>query len=382
MRIGFDAKRLFNNFTGLGNYSRFVVNALIDHAAQHQYLLYTPRRKDHPDTFAITEHGQVSVHTPPLLYTLTGTSSLWRTWGLSKDASVKTLSVFHGLSQELPHQLPSGIRKLVTIHDLIFMRFPKLYSSIDASIYRAKMSHACKVADEIIAISQQTAEDLMSYLDVPASRIKVIYQGCHPQFRKILSPEALHYSRKKYGLPGEYMLNVGTVEERKNIILAIKAMALLPETARLPLVIVGRETAYKHEVVNVAAKLNLSPLLIFIHGVPFDDLPGLYQGALVFLYPSIFEGFGIPVVEALESGVPVITSTGSCFREAGGPGSIYVEPTREDELAFQISRVIGDQSLRQQMIAQGKEFVTRFAPAMIAKELLELYEMQRVKSEW
>ena len=374
MNIGFDAKRLFNNFTGLGNYSRFVVQALIQHAPDNGYVLYTPAVRKHPEIDPIVFAKKVTVVQPSATYTFFKASGLWRTWGIAKEDSIKSLQVYHGLSQELPVGLPATIRKIVTVHDLIFLRFPKLYSSIDVRIYKTKVIKACQSADVVVAISQQTAQDLMDFLNVPESKIKVVYQGCHPQFLKNVSGEEILGVKAKYRLPKRYLLNVGTIETRKNIMLAVKALALLPPAGRLPLVVLGKETSYKAEVVTKAIELGVSDAVIFLHGAVFSDFPAIYQGADLFIYPSLFEGFGIPLVEALESGVPVITSMGSCFQEAAGPDAVYVDPTNEEELAFQINRVLTDYDLRHQMIASGKRFTKKFSSLSIAQDLLEIYK--------
>lgn len=373
MRIGFDAKRLFNNFTGLGNYSRFVVKSLQDHAADNEYFLYTPKLRSHPDIETISSRERTRVIAPAAIYRLTGTTSVWRTLGISKEPTMQSLNIFHGLSQELPLGLPRQIKKVVTVHDLIFLRYPELYKPIDAKIYKSKVSRACELADQIIAISQQTADDLQSFLNVSPSRIKVIYQGCHEQFRQKLSPQVVGEVITKYKIPPEYLLNVGTLEKRKNIILAVKALGLLKDKVRLPLVIVGRETAYKHDVVLEATRLGVAEQLMFLHNIPFRDLPAIYQGASLFLYPSLFEGFGIPIVEAIESGLPVISSRGSCFEEAGGAGSIYVDPTRPEELAAQILKVMLENLTKQKMISAGKEYIRRFEPSRIAGDLMKVY---------
>lgn len=374
MKIGFDAKRLFNNFTGLGNYSRFVVRALLEHATENEYVLYTPTIRDHPEITSITNHSSVTVVTPSVLYTLFRASSIWRTFGIGKERSANSLSVFHGLSQELPVNLPGDIKKVVTVHDLIFFRFPKLYNPIDVRIYKAKVKAACRSAHKIVAVSQQTAEDLIDFLGIAESKIKVVYQGCHPQFMEVISSHEISSVKKNYNLPERYMLNVGTVEARKNVMMIVKALALLPAPTRIPLVIMGRQTAYKKQILTMARQLGVLESIIFLHHISFVHFPAIYQGAELFVYPSLFEGFGIPLLEAIESGIPVITSTGSCFSEAAGPGSIYVDPANEEELAFQLNRVLLDQELQEQMITAGKKYAARFSPSQIANELTSVYK--------
>ena len=197
MKIAFDAKRLFNNFTGLGNYSRFVVSALLDHEHGNEYILYTPKLRSHPEINPITEHKEVKVITPSSLYAFFKAGSLWRTWGISKEPTISDVNVFHGLSNELPVNLPQRIRKVVTVHDLIFLRFPMFYNPIDVRIYEAKVKAACHSADRIIAISRQTADDVINFLGVQDSKIEVVYQGCHPQFKQVRSHEEIARVKQK-----------------------------------------------------------------------------------------------------------------------------------------------------------------------------------------
>jgi glycosyltransferase involved in cell wall biosynthesis len=373
VKIGFDAKRLFNNFTGLGNYSRFVVNALLDYAPGNEYLLYTPKRRDHPEVNAITDRREVAVITPSSLYAFFKAGSVWRTWGIAKEQTIPEIDVFHGLSNELPANLPETIKKIVTVHDLIFLRYPMFYNPIDVRIYEAKVKAACRAADRVVAISRQTADDVTSFLDIPDSKIDVIYQGCHPQFKHTKSSEEIAKVKRKYNLPDQYMLNVGTIEIRKNVILAVRALGLLPPASRMPLVIMGRETGYKKSVISAARQAGVLDLIIFLHDAAFQDFPAIYQGAQLFVYPSLFEGFGIPLVEALESGIPAITSKGSCFSEAGGPDSIYVDPGDAEEMALQMNRLLSQPEIRKQMISAGKRFVEKFSPSAIASQLMSVY---------
>ncbi len=373
MKIGFDAKRFFNNFTGLGNYSRFVINALSEFVVDNEYFLYSPKAKDHPEFASILKRQNIKVITPPKAYTLLHASSLWRTWGISREPSVKRLDVFHGLSQELPAGLPAKIKKVVTVHDLIFIRYPELYKRIDVAIYKAKAKAACQKADKIIAASKQTANDIIDLLKIQPSKIEVVYQGSHPNFKKCLNPEQIHLVKTKYNLPQQYILNVGTIEERKNALVLVKALALIPKELKTHIVIIGRPTNYKDKIVETAKALGVSEWIIFLHDVSFSDLPAVYQGAKIFVYPSFFEGFGIPIVEALESSVPVISALGSCLTEAGGPGSIYIHPDSEEELAFQLKRVLVDDQLRTEMITSGKKYVEQFAPKVIAKKIDAVY---------
>lgn len=373
MKIGFEAKRFFANYTGLGNYSRFVVDALSQSYPENQHLLFAPKVIDHAENRAILKRENVSVIAPAGLYSQPLLSAIWRTIGMSYSPAVKQLDIFHGLSQELPLGLPKNVKKVVTIHDLIFLRYPKYYNAVDVSIYKRKAQMACDKADRIIAISQQTAEDITNFLQIAPEKIEVVYQGNHSIFNTKYSSTEFQAVKQKYQLPEKFILNVGTIEERKNLLLIVKAMALLSPAVRIPLVVVGRKTPYYEDVVAAVKNANLERDVLFLSGVSFSDLPAIYQSAQLFIYPSVFEGFGIPLVEAITSGVPVITSTGSCFREAAGAGGIYVYPADAEAMAKAIAMLLTDEQKRSNLVASGRRHIQQFEPKVIATHLHEIY---------
>lgn len=374
MNIGFEAKRFFMNNTGLGNYSRFVVRALSTTFPDNRYYLYTPSNPVQHDGVDILNSGNVNVVTPGAAYRFFKATSVWRTVGIGSEPTVATLQVFHGLSQELPLNLPSKIKKVITVHDLIFYRYPEFYKSIDVAIYKKKLKSAVDRADNIIAISEQTSCDLQEFLKVDPSRITIIYQGSHPNFKRRLSRAEIDSVTARYNLPAEYILTVGTIEKRKNLMTVVKALSLIPKSSRIPLVVLGRPTTYFKEVVAVARERGVLSDMIVPGNVPFPDFPAIYQKASLFIYPSLFEGFGIPLVEAIESRVPVITSHGSCFSEAAGPSSIFVDPTDEEALADGINRVLLDSALAKSMVAASSEYIRKFEPAAIANKLMSVYQ--------
>lgn len=373
MQIGFEAKRLFSNFTGLGNYSRFVVNALAEHNPEQQLHLYTPRLRQHPEIDPIVARSNVTVHAPQGLYRKPLLSSLWRTWAMSYERSVASLNVFHGLSQELPFGLPTQVKRVVTVHDLIFLRYPEFYNPIDVWIYKSKVRSACERADKVIAISHQTAEDLVNLLKVDLRKIEVVYQGCHPNFKRVTLSAEREQVRQRYDLPAQFILNVGTIESRKNVGLLVQALAQLPPSLRLPLVIVGRATPYLKTVQQTADSLGVASLIHYRHQVAFADFPALYQQARVFVYPSLFEGFGIPLVEAIQSNIPVITSTGSCFQEAAGPDSLYIDAQDAGALAGALETVLSHPAKAQEMVDRSAVYIRQFEPSVIASRLQQVY---------
>ncbi len=372
MRIGFEAKRLFTNYTGLGNYSRFIVSALSAHKPQNEYLLFTPREVSNDEVQPIVSQNNVNVVTPSGLFRTF--SRVWRTWGLSKTSPARDLDLFHGLSQELPFGLPRKVKTVVTVHDLIFLRFPEFYHPWDVSIYKTKVKSACSRADRIVAISHQTARDIIDFLRVDPSKIDVVYQGCHPSFKRRANEQEKRNVREKYRLPKKFILNVGTIEKRKNIGLLVEALERLPKDEQIPLVIIGRPSVYMQEISELVIRKKLKDRIIFLHNAAFQDFPAIYQQAQVFVYPSLFEGFGIPLVEAIESNVPVITSEGSCFLEAAGPGALYVDSRDPDDLATKLSNVLRDESLRGRMREQSSHHIRQFQPENIADDLEKVYD--------
>ena len=372
MNIGFDAKRLFLNNTGLGNYSRYFLDVLLKHQPTNHYFLYTPKIKLNNRTEHYVDHPSINIVQPNKLMQLPIFNAWWRSAGVVHEPSFSTLDIYHGLSHELPLNIPSHTRKFVTVDDLIFYRYPEFYSSIDVLIYKEKLKSACQRADKIMAISEQTAGDLVSFLKIPSKKIKVVYQGCHDQFRNVESVDRRNFIKVKYKLPEKFLLNVSTVEERKNTLGLVKALALIPANQRIPLIIVGRHTKYFKKVNAFVQSSGLTHDVIFMDKVDFSELPAIYQMASAFIYPSMFEGFGIPLLEAAESSIPIITSTGSCFKEAAGKDAVFVDALNSNDLATAITEMLNtDQSER---IRKQKEHARKFWPEQSANDIAVFYQ--------
>jgi glycosyltransferase involved in cell wall biosynthesis len=368
MKIGYDAKRAFYNNTGLGNYSRWLIKGIASLNPSNTIYLYTPKAKANPRLNFIGDYPNIHTVTPKSKWFTSG----WRSRGIVKDLKRDGIQLYHGLSHELPSGIEqTDIKSVVTVHDLIFMRYPKQFGPVNYRIYLAKVTHACRVSDRIIAISQKTKDDLVELLGIDPKKIEVIYQGCDPSFAIAQTAAQKSAVKEKYNLPDSFILSVGTIEERKNLLLTVKALKKLDD---IKLVVVGKETKYTEQVKAYLTANNLNHQVMFLKDVTFAELPAVYQLASVFVYPSRYEGFGIPILEALNSGTPVIAATGSCLEEAGGPGSLYVNPDDDAGLAEKLNSVLSDDGLRQNMITKGRTYAANFTDDKLSRQLMQLYQ--------
>ena len=360
------------NSTGLGSYGRTLVRDLAYLPESLRLRLYAPDKGHDHLRSQVEGLPRISFCYPKAGSYLPFEKALWRGHGVVKDLQKDKVQVFHGLSGELPRGIrKSGIRSVVTIHDLIFLRHPEFYPWIDAKIYAWKFRRTLKEADHIIAISECTKRDVLELGQVDPERVSVVYQSCAPRFTKEISPVEQEEMRLQYGLPKRFILNVGTIEQRKNILLAVKALPDLP--ADLSLVIIGRQTNYTNEVLDYVNTHDLSRRVFILHNVPDDHLPALYAQAEAFVYPSVYEGFGIPIIEAISSGLPVVACTGSCLEEAGGPDNLYVATNDPEAMATAIRQVLKGAPGREERIARSREYIRRFEGNDVATQVLDIY---------
>jgi glycosyltransferase involved in cell wall biosynthesis len=297
--------------------------------------------------------------------------SLWRTSAIKRDLIKDKIDIYHGLSHELPIGInKSNVKSIVTIHDFIFLRYPQFFSAIDNKIYYQKFYHSCKVADKIIAVSQQTKNDIIEFFKIDQHKIEVVYQGCNEAFKQTTSKEVNQITKKKYNIPEQYLLYVGTIEERKNLLTVLKCLKDLPNQN---LVVVGNGKEYKHKCLEFIKENKLEKRVHILSGLTLTELASTYQNAQMLIYPSLFEGFGIPIIEALFSKIPVISSKNGCFSEAGGPSSIYIEPTNVEEMRASILSILNEQDKREKQINLGFEHAQNFNDPIIAKKLISIY---------
>ncbi|MFK5974822.1 MAG: glycosyltransferase, partial [Flavobacteriaceae bacterium] len=220
MRIGFEAKRVFHNNTGLGNYGRDVIRILSEYTSISAFFLYNTKPSHRK---GIKNSKKIIVRYPEGSF-WKKLSTIWRLGPVVRQITKDNIDIYHGLSGEIPIGLhKSNIATVVTVHDLIFYSHPSYYSFFDRIIYSMKSKHAAINSDKIIAISEQTKRDIVKYLHIDKEKINVVYQGCNAAFKITYNESSKEETRTKYGLPQEYILNVGTLQERKNALTIVKA---------------------------------------------------------------------------------------------------------------------------------------------------------------
>ncbi len=349
MKIGFDAKRYFQNSTGLGNYSRWVVDSLAKRNS-FDYHLYHPKE--------LSQKVELPTHHPEGINS--AVPSLWRTRFVCARLEEDGMDIFHGLSNELPFGIhKTNVKSVVTIHDLINKRYPENYSPVDRVIYNRKLHYAQKHADKIIVPSAQTSEDLTLYFGTPKSKIEIIPLAYLPRKTSILAETA----------QSPYILCVSSFDKRKNLVRLVKAFH--EADCNHKLVICGKKGNQLSRVKKIIKDLKAN--VEVKTNVDNKELNLLYSGALFCVYPSYFEGFGIPILEAFSYGKAVATSAISSMPEVGGNAAVYFDPNITDSMTAAITKLLID-SEREKIETNIKQQLTLFESDKLIKRYESLYE--------
>lgn len=371
MKIAFDAKRALNNSSGLGNYSRNLLNGLTKHAPENEYLLFTPKAKDE---FFHQLQGDFKMCFPETKLQKSF-HPLWRSFAVKNQILKVRADIFHGLSNEIPFGIQnSGAKTVVTIHDLIFLKHKEQYPFLDRQIYELKTRYAAKRADRIIAVSAQTKNDLMEMYGVKAEKIVVIPPIVDAGFQKLEVGSHKSDLIQKHSLPSKYILNVGSFFSRKNHRTLVEAFDLIKDKVGEDLLLIGNAGSERKSIEALVAKKKLEQRVKIISNISNADLPAVYSAASVFVFPSLFEGFGMPIAEALFSKVPVIATKGGCFEEAGGKNSLYVNPISPEEIAATILKVLQNDALKNEMIESGFVHAQSITEKLLSEKMMNVYK--------
>jgi len=283
------------------------------------------------------------------------------------------LELVHEPSPILP--IISGTHFIATVHDIIPLLFPKIVSTRLKIYFQLFFKYQVKRASHLIAVSNYTKNDIIKFLKIPKHKISVVYNGVDKQYKLLNKSLCKKFLQKKYKIPKNFLLYVGTLDPRKNVRLILLAFEKLKRHfPLLKLVIVGKNDWKNYEIVKIIKQLGIQDKVIFTGFVPDEELPSFYNSAAVFVFPSLYEGFGLPPLEAMACGCPVITSNTSSLPEVVGDAGIMVNPHDIKGLANAIEKVLTNKKLRQQMIKNGLKQAKKFSWEKCAKETLKVYE--------
>ncbi|MBP9898440.1 MAG: glycosyltransferase family 4 protein [Gemmatimonadales bacterium] len=372
-RIGFDAVRALRNSTGLGNYARHLLRGLRRAAPGLDLHLYSPS-PPRPEFSGYAESIGATVHLPPRGWRTAGLRAVWRTTRLGQTVARDGMALYHGLTHEIPRDLPeTGVPSVVTVHDLLFLTHPELFPVVDRQSYVWRYRWSIEHATALVAVSEHTRQELHAHLDVPLHRVVVIPPARDPCFAQACDAPARAAVRARHDLPAEYLIMIGTLEPRKNHRLALEALGQLG-AASPPLVLVGRDGGSEAELRSEAQRLGIADRVLVRTAVTDAELPAVLQGATLALYLSRAEGFGMPIIEAMSAGVPMLVAAGPHLRDAAGDAAVAVDPEDPTALAAAIRALLGDPAGRAAIAAAGMHHAAGFDATALARRLLSVYD--------
>jgi glycosyltransferase involved in cell wall biosynthesis len=369
MRIAVDGRTIVGNKTGVGVYAERIVRSLLQIDQRNQYHLFLVEPIDDlqaPNLTTLLIKG----------YNQAGLNRLWENVVMPRFAARNNIDLFFSPAYALPLLPFSRLRYVTAIHDLIGLLYPKTFTPKMRLWQKVFVANAARVADRIITGSEATKTDFLRLYPSAASKTTVIYHSIDEDFRPASNKKGLERVRRAYGLPEKIVLYVGTVEPRKNVANLARAFARLPDSLRkeYTLVIAGKPGWFIESIHREIAQLQLGDRLRFIGYVDRRDLPSLYQLATVFAYPSIYEGFGFPPLEAMSCGVPVLCSNTSSFPEVVGDAAVMVNPFDASQMEKELGRLLSNSALRNGMRRKGLAQAERFSARKTARETLNVLE--------
>jgi len=372
MKIGIDALPLRGVRTGIGNYIYSLLRWVPEIAPQHEYFLYSNKAIGAPALSpekAIRQRIDSSFRLCPGALWLLGRGA-----GLARTDQV---DVFWASTPVLPIGLPAGMLKIVTVYDMVWLRYPETTTRYNLLLQRTFARRGIAEANCVLVISRSTQEELVETLGVPREKTSLVYPGISERYKPEEPEAAAKYISAKYNVPSRYMATVGTVEPRKNLKTLVKALRILKDDGQLacPLLVVGAKGWKNSDLFQeIQASSLTNEDIRFVGYLPDEDMPFFYSGAQVFLFPTLYEGFGLPPVEAMACGVPVIASNAQCMPEVLGDAAILESPASPGGFARAITRVLSDEALRNSMRTRGIRRAQRFCSRTSAQRLVEVFE--------
>jgi glycosyltransferase involved in cell wall biosynthesis len=361
-RFGFDTDSGLPNRVGSGEFAYQLLKEIYNLKSKNDFFIYLPSS---PTQDMPTEHENWK-------YEVFRAKKLWTLIGLGKKLfkNNEKLDVFYSPTHYLP--LNFRVPSVISILDVSYMHFPKLFKKKDLMMLKYWGKYSIKKSKKIITISESSKSDIINLYKVPAHKVEVVYPGIKHESRITNHELDMEDLKEKFGIKNEYILFVGTLQPRKNIKRLIEAYSKLNTEATL--VIVGKKGWQFEEIISSPEKYGVKPKVKFIENALDEDLSALYKHAEFFILPSLYEGFGLPVLEAMSYGCPVITSDVSSLPEAGGDAALYVDPESTEDITKKMQELLDDKELREKLIKKGHEQVKKFSWEKSAKETMKVIE--------
>ena len=369
MRIGIDYTSAVRQGAGIGRYTRGLVNALAESDRANEYILFSAGRdqtgRGWPPNFSLRSLPLQDRHL----------ALIWQRLRLPLPVELVTghMDILHSPDFVLPPVWRA--HTVLTVHDLSFMRYPACSSIHLLAYLMDAVPRSVRRAEVILADSESTRQDLIELLHVPGERLFVVYPGVEARFASGVAESAIEATLGRYGARRPYILGLGTLQPRKNFCRLIRAFDLLRRQHHVPhnLVIGGGKGWLYEEIYATVRELGLQKAVLLPGFVADEDLPALYSAADLFAFPSLYEGFGLPVLEAMGCGTPVVTSSVSSLPEVAGDAALLIPPEDVEALADALWRLINDSALRNDLRSRGFQQVSRFTWKRAAESLLDIY---------
>jgi len=372
MRIGFDIRPFLREETGVGVYFRNLLFSLAKIDKTNEYFLFTSSLKDRFSPKKIPPLEKI--HFQEFFYPVKIVNFFWHRLGWPP------LDFFFKNQLDLTHSptplpLPTRGKKIVTVYDIFFLDFPEMADNEARRNFAQRMKHTLQKADGIVTISRFTAQQLTERFNVEGKRIKIVYPGIDRSYWEDVEQKRLNQTKAYYGLPSDFLLFVGASEQRKNLLNLLEALKIIHARYRkISLLLIGPKGQDYKNIKTRIQQLELDPWVKMFGYLEDNELKDFYWLASAFVYPSLWEGFGIPLLEAMACGVPVVTSQTSALPETGGEAAVYSDPKNPEDIAEKTIQVLEDNTLRERLISAGKKRIQSFRWEDAASEVLRFYE--------
>jgi glycosyltransferase involved in cell wall biosynthesis len=371
MKVLIDATGVTRNKAGVGVYARNLIDQITSvNSGPHYFLLV---QDDDPELDFGSRSNVTMIRVPARLFRILPFRFLLEQIVVPLLLLKYKIDVVHSLHYSFP-LVRFGTKQVVTLHDMTFFSMPEVHTFIKIRYFRFFIRAAVRLADKIIFVSQSSLQDCVSRLGPPHGSSTVIHLGKSDAFHPGLDPVVIQRVKDKYGLQADFVLYVGTIEPRKNLVALASAFATAcQQYPGLLLVFAGMKGWMCDDLDETIRSLNLQSRVVFTGFVPEDEKPFLISGARVFAYPSLYEGFGIPVLEALACGVPTLTSNVSSLPEVAGQAALLVDPRSVEAISLALQQLLSDESLRERLRTESQLQAAKFTWAKTASETVRAY---------